>query len=119
MVLGRFPDLAHLKLPASYELDLGWDGGSWCGNAYFGYGGRKAGRAKVRRGVEATELAAGIVLDALPRLQSLSIGSACANISWSEEDGHIDGVSWKWTGRVEEYAREIYPVFAVDPAGYY
>ncbi|QIX01684.1 hypothetical protein AMS68_007201 [Peltaster fructicola] len=56
-VLSLFINLEHLRLPASSELELGFDGGAWCGNAYFGRSGRQYGRDVAMRAAETTELA--------------------------------------------------------------
>lgn len=62
----------------------------------------------MKQRVEATELAAGIVTAELPHLKGLTIGSTCVNLTRSE-DGDLE-TSWPWTGRLDEYAYEIYPL---------
>ncbi|KAI2616774.1 hypothetical protein GGR54DRAFT_641366 [Hypoxylon sp. NC1633] len=106
-VISRFPQLEELHLPESSELDLGFDGGAWCGNAYEGPEGREYGRQVDRQRMETTEAAGSIVVDSLPHLKRFSIGSTPANITRSE-DGNVQ-VSWPWTGREDEYVHDFWP----------
>lgn len=62
----------------------------------------------MKQRVEATELAAGIVMAELPHLKGLTIDSTRVNLTRSE-DGDLE-MSWPWTGRLDEYAYEIYPL---------
>jgi len=88
-------------------LGLGFDGGAWCGNAFFGPGGRQYGREVSRDNAETTELAATIVLSKLLDLESLCIGGTYANIT---KDDHGDlTATWPWTGRMIEWTYEIWP----------
>ncbi|KAI1647134.1 uncharacterized protein F4817DRAFT_365479 [Daldinia loculata] len=106
-IISRFPKLEQLHLPDSSNLDLGFDGGHWCGNAYDGEGGRRYGRSVVKRRVDTTELAGDIVMKAVPHLKILSIGENQANFT-RNENGDLE-IVWPWTGRKEEYAYEIFP----------
>ncbi|KAL1849913.1 hypothetical protein Daus18300_013108 [Diaporthe australafricana] len=105
-VLALFPNLESLQLPESMDLDLGFDGGPWCGNAYDGPEGREYGRQVTREGSETTEVAANMTLSALPRLNSLRIGSARANLTLNGR-GQPD-MTWPWTGRMEQYTHDIW-----------
>ena len=106
-ILARFPRLEHLHLPHSSELGLGFDGGHWCGNAYEGEGGRAYGRSVAREGAETTERAAQIVLDQLPDLKTLFIGSDRANITRNEHNGV--NATFPWSGRIEGWTYEVWP----------
>ena len=87
---------------------MGFDGGHWCGNAYEGPGGREYGRDVVKRGVATSEMAAEMVLAALPNLEGLSIGDSVGNLT-RLADGKLNS-TWPWTWRVEEYALEAFPL---------
>lgn len=104
--IAQFSQLEELRLPPAFELDLGFDGGPGCGNAYFGKEGRAYGRAVTRQSAETTEVAARIVHEALPKLKSLSIGSQCPNLTRNDA-GTMD-MSWPWTGRMTEYTYEVW-----------
>ncbi|KAI8959811.1 hypothetical protein F5Y11DRAFT_350109 [Daldinia sp. FL1419] len=106
-VISKFPKLEQLHLPDSSDLNLGFDGGAWCGNAYDGEDGRKYGRSVVKENIDTTELAGDIVLKAVPHLQILSIGGNRANFT-RNENGDFE-IVWPWTERKEEYAYEIFP----------
>ncbi|KAI0844132.1 hypothetical protein F5Y00DRAFT_266860 [Daldinia vernicosa] len=106
-IISRFPKLEQLHLPDSSNLDLGFDGGHWCGNAYDGEGGRSYGRSVVKQRVDTTELAGDMVMRAAPHLKILSIGETQANITRNDK-GDLE-IVWPWTGRKEEYAYEIFP----------
>lgn len=106
-ILSRFPRLEKLWLPPSSGLGLGFDGGAWCGNAYFGTEGREYGRSVSRESAETTEAAAKIVLSRLSNLKSLCIGGTCADIT-RDEHGRF-GATWPWTGRMTEWTYEIWP----------
>jgi len=88
-------------------LGLGFDGGAWCGNAYFGAEGRQYGREVSRESAETTELAANIVLSKLPQLECLCIGGTYANITRDDHGGRV--ATWPWTGRMIEWTDEIWP----------
>lgn len=94
-------------MPPSWDLGLGYDGGAWCGNAYFGADGRAYGRQDSRKDAETIELAADIVLSKLPELKSLCFGGTHANIT-RDEYGELR-VTWPWTGRITEWTYEIWP----------
>ncbi|KAJ2996428.1 hypothetical protein NUW58_g977 [Xylaria curta] len=100
-------NLTQLELPPAYSLDLGWDGGPGCGNFYFGPGGRDFERQVYREGLETTEAAAAIVVEALPRLTNFSIGDSQANIT-RYENGTL-WASFPWTGRLDEWVMEALP----------
>ncbi|KAI0522065.1 hypothetical protein F5B22DRAFT_457479 [Xylaria bambusicola] len=106
-ILGSLQNLTQLELPDASALDLGWDGGPMCGNAYFGPGGRDYERLVYRDALEATERAAAIVVKVLPRLTDFSIGSDQAIIT-RYENGTLRA-SFPWTGRLDEYIMEILP----------
>jgi len=106
-VLTKFSHLQHLYLPPSSGLNLGFDGGAWCGNAYFGASGRQYGRSVARTDAETTERAAEIVLSSLPGLKSLCIGGAHANITRDDRGGI--GAAWPWTGRMTNWTYEVWP----------
>ncbi|KAI1371251.1 hypothetical protein F4677DRAFT_436354 [Hypoxylon crocopeplum] len=106
-VISRFPKLEQLGLPESSRLDLGFDGGNWCGNAYRGAGGRRYGRSVINKRVETTEIAGDIVAESLPHLKMLWIGEIQANLTHNE-NGDLQ-ITWPWTGRKEEYTYEIFP----------
>lgn len=106
-ILSQFPDLEELTLPVASELDLGFDGGPWCGNAYFGKSGRAYGRIVAQQSAETTEAAGRIVHGALPQLKKFTIGSQSPNITLGGA-GTMEMV-WPWTGRMEEYTYEVWP----------
>jgi len=95
-------------LPYSSELGLGFDGGAWCGNAYDGAGGRAYGREVVKESVDTAEMASKLTMAELPGLESLHIGGSVGNITRVEVGG--PQVLWPWSGRVEEYALEAWPL---------
>ncbi|KAH8897819.1 hypothetical protein GQ53DRAFT_818082 [Thozetella sp. PMI_491] len=104
-ILSRFTKLKELHLPYSAELDLGFDGGPWCGNAYDGPDGRAYGRQIVQEGAETTEVAAGIIMEALPNV-NFSIGDSSPNITYNKMGKPV--LSWPWTGRMEQYTLESF-----------
>jgi hypothetical protein len=106
-ILAQFSHLEELRLPAAHELDLGYEGGAGCGNAYFGESGRAYGRMVAQEDAETIEAAAAIVHDALPQLKSFTIGSQSPNITLNDA-GRME-MSWPWTGRMEEYTYEVWP----------
>lgn len=103
-VLARFPNLENLQLPSSHYLELGYDGGPGCGNAYDGPDGRAYGRYVAQKYAEATELATNMTLSTMPHLKSLSIGENRANITVNSRGQ--PGVTWPWTGRMVEWTYE-------------
>ncbi|CAN8106292.1 unnamed protein product [Discula destructiva] len=105
-VLRRFPNLKQLRLPASHDLALGFDGGPWCGNAYDGPDGREYGRQVTQQAAETVELAANITLAELPALKELLVGEQCANLTFSDTDQ--PDMTWPWTGRMEQYTYDIW-----------
>lgn len=105
-VFAHFPNLENLQLPASHHLDMGFDGGAWCGNAYDGPEGRAYGRSVTQEHAETTQLAANVTMDALPRLKSLQVGSESANLTLNDL-GQPD-MTWPWTGRMKQYTYEIW-----------
>ncbi|KAK5626986.1 hypothetical protein RRF57_002701 [Xylaria bambusicola] len=106
-ILDSLRNLTQLELPDASGLDLGWDGGPFCGNAYFGPGGRDYERQEYREGLETTERAAAIVVGALPRLNEFSIGGHQANVT-RYENGTLRA-RFPWTGRLDEYVMEMLP----------
>ncbi|KAI0405123.1 hypothetical protein F4802DRAFT_615075 [Xylaria palmicola] len=107
-ILGTLQNLTYLELPPAYQLNIGWDGGPGCGNAYDGPGGRRYERQVVGQGAEAVDSAAALVLKALPRLIGFSIGSTQANIT-RYENGTREA-SFPWTGRKGEWVMEKVPL---------
>lgn len=101
-ILARFPSLEHLRLPPAQGLDLGFDGGPWCGNAYMGPNGEALSQRVSRQSEHTTELAGRIVLKRLPGLKSLEIGSSRANFSL-DNSGDMN-VEWPWTDQKEAQA---------------
>lgn len=110
--LSRFSNLTSLRLPDVSELGLGFDGGAGCGNAYYGAEGHEYGRSVTRQGAEADERAGEMVLEVLPRLEQLRIGSSRPNITVNKQ-GKKELV-WPWTGRMREYTYEAYPEIEFD-----
>jgi hypothetical protein len=108
-VLSQFPHLQELRLPSCGELDMGFDGGAECGNAYFGPDGREYGRSETRRCAETSEEAAKMVHDALPNLARLAIGSHYINITLNGRG--TSEMAWAWTGRMEEHLYEVWPEY--------
>ncbi len=108
-MLAGLQNLTHLDLPESSSLGLGFNGGPWCGNAYFGKQGRIYRREVAKEGAEATEKGGDIVAANLPHLSSFTIGGICANITRNEE-GMIN-VTWPWTGRMDEWLMLMVPEF--------
>lgn len=106
-MLNGLENLTHLDLPPSHALRLGFDGGSGCGNAYFGKGGRAYGRQVSKKAAKATEKGGKIVIANLPHLTSFTIGGRKANVTRIE--GEIVNATWPWTGRMEEWVMEEWP----------
>ncbi|KAJ7774367.1 hypothetical protein B0H14DRAFT_2965351, partial [Mycena olivaceomarginata] len=80
-IITRFPHLQHLDLPPVYELGVGFDGGAWCGNAYFGESGRESAHSVALQSLHATEKATNITLPYMPpTLKTLTIGETTVNL---------------------------------------
>ncbi|KAI0150141.1 hypothetical protein F4776DRAFT_604750 [Hypoxylon sp. NC0597] len=107
-VISRFPKLEQLHLPDSSNLDLGFDGGSWCGNAYMGASGRYYGRFVIKDSIDTTEIAGRIVMEAIPNLKVLTIGKTRGNFT-QNENGKLE-IIWPWTKRKELYTYEVFPL---------
>jgi hypothetical protein len=106
-LLAQFPNLENLQLSYSGDLDLGFDGGAWCGNAYDGANGRAYGRMVIQEGAETIEFAANMAMAILPHLKSLRIGFSHANLTRNDV-GNPD-MTWPWTGRMEQHTYEFEP----------
>ncbi|KAK7185658.1 hypothetical protein DPSP01_007469 [Paraphaeosphaeria sporulosa] len=106
-LLARFENLTSLTLPPAWQLGLGFDGGHWCGNAYWGADGRAYGRQVTRDSVAAVERAADMTVKMLPRLRQLGVGGMRGNVTVDGE-GAVE-VVWPWTGRLDEYTYEVWP----------
>ncbi|OHE92841.1 hypothetical protein CORC01_11847 [Colletotrichum orchidophilum] len=98
------PNLMHLYLPWSAELDLGYDGGPWCGNAYMGEGGAEIWRNNMVRNIEATEKAGIIVQKVFPRLKGVHVGEFYGNFTTNAEG--TGTIIWEWTRSMDEWLRE-------------
>lgn len=103
------PHLSHLHLPEASDLDLGFDGGHWCGNAYMGAEGHEYGRQVSRQRAETIEEAAKIAFEVLPSLKSLSVGDTSPVNVIRDDEGNVVEVKWVWTGRMREYLYEMWP----------
>jgi hypothetical protein len=106
-VLSAFVNLTQLDLPRSAELDLGFDGGPFCGNAYFGRKGRQYRRQILQKDAEATERGGVIVAEILPRLENFTIGGYRATIT--KQEGVISNMTWPWSGRMKQWLMETVP----------
>ncbi|OTB19455.1 hypothetical protein K445DRAFT_19062 [Daldinia sp. EC12] len=106
-IISKFPKLEQLCLPESSELELGFKGGSRCGNSYRGPKGKEYGRSVTRRSIEITELAGDMVTKAIPNLKILSIGDCQATLIHND-NGDVE-VVWPWTGKVEDFVSEAFP----------
>ncbi|KAJ8129534.1 hypothetical protein O1611_g4094 [Lasiodiplodia mahajangana] len=106
-ILGSLQNLTHLELPDASSLNVGWDGGPFCGNAYFGPGGREYERQVEQEGLEAVDRAAAAVIETIPRLTNFTIGPYQPNIT-RYENGTLRA-SFPWTGRMDEYILEVLP----------
>ncbi|KAG7044057.1 hypothetical protein JMJ77_0011875 [Colletotrichum scovillei] len=102
--LSLLPSLTQLHLPPSYELQLGYDGGSMCGNAYMGANGAVYWRSNMAQGLEATELAGKIVRQEFPGLHGVYVGASYGNFATDDEGEQV--IIWDWTGRVDEWLDE-------------
>ncbi|EPE34441.1 hypothetical protein GLAREA_10135 [Glarea lozoyensis ATCC 20868] len=108
-ILNGQQNLTHLDLPRSSSLALGFDGGAWCGNAYFGKEGRVYERDVVRQGAEATEMAGEIVMENMPQLTSFTVGELRPNITRDSDGKNMVSLAWPWTGRMDEWLMEEVP----------
>jgi hypothetical protein len=106
-LLNKLEHLTHLDLEYSWQLDLGFNGGPDCGNAYDGKDGNEYLREVTREGAEATEKGGDLVVAYLPYLTSFTIGGATPNITRTE--GIMVNASWPWTGRMDEWLMEEVP----------
>ena len=95
---------------------MGFDGGPWCGNAYFGPDGRAYHRRVILEGAETNEKAARIALSVLPHLETISIGGSTPHMT--KEDGNKVVFEWPWTGRMEEWLLEQVPDVSKDDPWY-
>ncbi|KAJ7733526.1 hypothetical protein B0H16DRAFT_1579647 [Mycena metata] len=87
-LITRFSHLQHLSLPPVHELDVGFDGGAWCGNAYFGPEGREYARSVALQSLHATEKATNITLPYMPpTLKTLVIGETTVNLDPPADPG--------------------------------
>jgi hypothetical protein len=64
------PHLSYLHLPKAYNLGLGYDGGPWCSNGYFGAKRREYGRQITRQRMDATEEASKTAFKVLAHLKT-------------------------------------------------
>ncbi|KAI0867328.1 hypothetical protein GGS24DRAFT_485964 [Hypoxylon argillaceum] len=106
-ILRSLQNLTHLDLADASKLDVGWDGGPWCGNAFFGPGGRRYQRRVARKRAEAVDRVAAVVLEVLPRLTGFSVGGSQAEII-RYENGTLRA-KFAWTGRMDEWALSAVP----------
>ncbi|PQE15478.1 hypothetical protein CJF32_00006840 [Rutstroemia sp. NJR-2017a WRK4] len=104
-MLSGLANLSHLDLPPSAYLDLGFDGGPGCGNAYDGKEGQLYLREVIKEGAEATELGGNIIVATLPHLTSFTIGGESPCV-----DGGIGNLTWPWTGRMDEWLEAEVPI---------
>ena len=109
-LLAQFPNLSGLHLSPSFQLGLGYGGGPGCGNVFLQPEGSAYRRSLFREDAKATEKAGEIVLERLPDLKKLSVGSYCANITRNEDDGGRVNATWPWTGRLKEWSYEVWPL---------
>ncbi|KAI0454568.1 hypothetical protein F5B21DRAFT_234807 [Xylaria acuta] len=107
-LLQSLKNLTHLDLPEASSLDVGWDGGPWCGNVFMGPGGRENRRMVRRDAAKAVDRAAALVVEFLPHLTGLSIGNTQANLT-KYENGTVRA-SFPWTGRINEWVLEALPL---------
>ncbi|KAI3316667.1 hypothetical protein HD806DRAFT_527664 [Xylariaceae sp. AK1471] len=105
--LSGFTNLTRLELPDASELNLGWDGGLYCGNASDGCDGRAYQLQVVKEGAETVDKAAAIVSQTLPRLIELSVGNNRAHLI-RYENGTAQAASSQ-TGRMNEWSLEVVP----------
>lgn len=106
MTLKRFKNLSSVQLPGAWGLGLDDDHGPGCGNMYFGLQGTQYGRGESRRYIVDAERVTNMVLEHLPDLDLLCIGSGCVNPRVRTEEGKL---VWPWTGRMKDYLLEDWP----------
>jgi hypothetical protein len=106
-LLTGLSNLKRLDLPPSSDLSLGFDGGHWCGNAYFGEEGRMYLRQVIREGAEATTKGGEIVVATLPSLAEFSIGEETPTIR-RRGDGKVK-VIWPWSERMNQWLNDQLP----------
>lgn len=82
----------------------------------MGVGGRARGRRVSKRAAEITEVAGGMVISILPRLNNLRIGEHTPDITRSE-NGTVT-LAWPWTGRMEKWLYEEWPELEKGTYGY-
>ncbi|KAK7444171.1 hypothetical protein Landi51_08722 [Colletotrichum acutatum] len=102
--LSLLPDLTQLHLPQSFQLNLGYDGGSMCGNAYMGENGADYRRSDMAQGLKATESAGKIVRQEFPGLNGVHVGAFYGDFMTDVEGEQV--IVWDWTGRVDEWLDE-------------
>ncbi|EXF79575.1 hypothetical protein CFIO01_03692 [Colletotrichum fioriniae PJ7] len=102
--LSLLPNLTQLHLPRSSQLQLGYDGGSMCGNAYIGQDGAKYWRSNIAQDLETTELAGKIVQQKFPGLNGVHVGGFYGNLTTDAEVEQT--IVWDWTGRVGQWLDE-------------
>ncbi|KAI0445489.1 hypothetical protein F4803DRAFT_548213 [Xylaria telfairii] len=107
-LLQSLKNLTYLDLPSASSLDVGWDGGPWCGNAFMGPGGRENERRVLRDQAKAVNTAAALVVEFLPHLTGFNIGESTANLT-RYENGTLRA-SFPWTGRINEWVMEVLPL---------
>ncbi|KAI1326936.1 hypothetical protein F5Y16DRAFT_373233 [Xylariaceae sp. FL0255] len=105
--LRELQNLTQLDLAPASELGLGFDGGSPCGNAYYGPGGREYSRQVDKEWAEAVERGTAIVIQTLPQLESFNIGEQSPSLT-RYDNGTIQA-TFPWTGRLDEWAWEATP----------
>lgn len=113
-LLVDFPNLKRVDLPDAANLALGFDGGHWCGNAYFDYDGSMYLRQVTEDGAEATTKGGDIVVSTLPDLPEFSIGWRTPIIR-RKGDGTAK-VIWPWSGRMNQWLDEEVPGTATGVA---
>ncbi|KAK4206151.1 hypothetical protein QBC37DRAFT_329299 [Rhypophila decipiens] len=117
-VISHLPSLRTLKLPPAYGLGLGLDNSPRCGNIYEGPEGRAYGRQESRQRAATVELASRFALQEMPCLAELAVGGdetssinhtrTCVGVT--NGTAKIPEVRWPWTGRMEEWTFEEWPL---------
>ncbi|KAK1544109.1 hypothetical protein CPAR01_04742 [Colletotrichum paranaense] len=102
--LSLLPSLTQLHLPRSSQLELSYDGGSMCGNAYMGQNGAKYWRSNMAQDLETTELDGKIVRQEFPGLHGVHVGGFCGNFTTGAEAEQV--ITWDWTGSMYEWLDE-------------
>lgn len=108
--LKKLHHLTALSLPITHELGLGFDGGPFYDDAYYGRTGYLRGREIEKQHIEAAEKAALMTLAILPDLQNICIGRTCPVDLQRDEQGRIIEMKWAWTDRLDEYLQEVWPI---------